>query len=135
MKYTTLFPLLLIAGLQSISNGASAEVVGSSVLGVTLNEVTEIASGWSAKNSIMDKPVYNELGEKIGSVSDLIITPNKRLSYAIVSAGGFLGMGKHDVAIPVTQINEVNGRMELKGASKESIKKMPEFVYAPKPNK
>ena len=39
-------------------------------------------------------------------------------------------MGKYDVAIPVTKINEVNGKMELKGATKASVKQMPEFVYA-----
>ena len=78
----------------------------------------------------MGKPVYNEKGDKIGSVDDLIIAPNKTLSYAIIGAGGFLGMGKYDVAIPVTQINEVKGRMELKGATKESIKQMPKFEYA-----
>ena len=70
------------------------------------------------------------LAIKIGSVDDLIIAPDKSLSYAIIGAGGFLGMGKHDVAIPITQINEINGKMELKGATKESIKQMPKFEYA-----
>ena len=70
------------------------------------------------------------LAIKIGSVDDLIIAPDKSLSYAIIGAGGFLGMGKHDVAIPITQINEINGKMEIKGATKESIKQMPKFEYA-----
>ncbi len=63
-------------------------------------------------------------------VDDLIISPDKKLTYAIIGAGGFLGMGKHDVAIPVSQINEVNGKLELKGATKESLKQMPKFEYA-----
>ena len=32
----------------------------------------------------MDKAVYNDSDEKIGSIDDLIITPNKSLSYAII---------------------------------------------------
>lgn len=44
-------------------------------------------------------------------------------------------MGKYDVAIPVTQINEINGKMILKGATKESIKQMPKFEYAPNTEK
>ena len=130
MKNTILVTALMLAGLQTMSLNASAEAVGGVVVGVTVEEVIALANGWSAKKSILDKPVYNEKGDKIGKVEDLIIAPNKTLSYAIIGAGGFLGMGKHDVAIPVTYINEVNGRMELKGATKESIKQMPMFEYA-----
>lgn len=132
MKNTILLAALMLAGLQTISLSVHAEVVGASVIGVTVSEVAEIATGWSVKKSIMGKTIYNEKGDKIGSVDDLIIAPNKTLSYAIIGAGGFLGMGKYDVAIPVTQINEVNGKMELKGATKESIKQMPKFEYAPR---
>jgi len=130
MKNTILVAVMLAAGLQTMSLYAHAEVVGASVIGVTVSEVSEIATGWSVKKSILGKPVYNELGDKIGTVVDLIIAPNKTLSYAIIGAGGFLGIGKYDVAIPVTQINEVKGKMELKGATKESIKQMPKFEYA-----
>ena len=132
MKNKMLYSALILAGLQTMSLNAYAEVVGASVIGVTVSEVTDIASGWSVKKSFLGKPVYNEKGDKIGSVDDLIIAPNKTLSYAIIGAGGFLGMGKYDVAIPVTQINEINGKMVLKGATKESIKQMPKFEYAPK---
>ena len=130
MKNTILVSAILMAGLQTFTFNAQAEVVGGVVVGVTVDEVVALANGWSAKKSILGKPVYNEKGDKIGIVDDLIIAPNKSLSYAIIGAGGFLGMGKYDVAIPVTKINEVNGKMELKGATKESIKQMPEFVYA-----
>jgi len=32
--------------------------------------------------------------------NDIIITPEKAVSYAIIGTGGFLGLAKHDVAIP-----------------------------------
>lgn len=130
MKKPILVSALLLAGLQAITFNAQAEVVGGVVVGVTVDEAIALANGWSAKKSILGKPVFNENGDKIGIVDDLIIAPNKSLSYAIIGAGGFLGIGKYDVAIPVTKINEVNGKMELKGATKASIKQMPEFVYA-----
>ena len=130
MKNTFLMSALLLAGLQTFTFNVQAEVVGGVVVGVTVDEAIALANGWSAKKSILGKPVFNENGDKIGIVDDLIIAPNKSLSYAIIGAGGFLGIGKYDVAIPVTKINEVNGKMELKGATKASIKQMPEFVYA-----
>ena len=68
--------------------------------------------------------------EKIGTVDDLIITPDKSVSYAIIGAGGFLGMGKHDVAVPVGQFKEDKGRIVLAGATKDALKAMPKFEYA-----
>jgi hypothetical protein len=52
------------------------------------------------------------------------------VSYAIIGAGGFLGMGKHDVAVPVGQFKEDKGRIVLAGATKDALKAMPKFVYA-----
>ena len=48
----------------------------------------------------MGAPVYNEQEEKVGTIDDLIITPDRTLSYAILSVGGFLGLGRRLVARP-----------------------------------
>ena len=53
-----------------------------------------------------------------------------RLSYAIVSVGGFLGIGKRLVAIPVEQLRDEKGKLILPGATKEALKALPEFQYA-----
>ena len=42
----------------------------------------------------MGKDVYNDKNEKVGVVDDLIITPEKAVSYAIVGTGGFLWNGQ-----------------------------------------
>jgi hypothetical protein len=59
-----------------------------------------------------------------------MVAPDKAVSYAIIGAGGFLGVGRHDVAIPVNQLRQDDGRYILAGGSKEAIKAMPEFEYA-----
>lgn len=41
-----------------------------------------------------------------------------------------VGVGRHDVAIPVNQLKEDGGRFILAGATKDAIKAMPEFEYA-----
>ena len=74
--------------------------------------------------------LYNDKDEKVGKVDDIIIAPDKAVSYAIVGAGGFLGVGKHDVAIPVNQFKAMDGKLVLAGASKGALKAMPEFEYA-----
>jgi len=111
---------------------AGAQVAGSTTVGVTVEELKEVAVGWSAKKQILRQPVYNEKNEKVGVIDDLIIAPDRAVSYAIVGAGGFVGLAKHDVAIPVSQLKQQDGKFVIPGASKEAIKAMPKFEYARK---
>lgn len=107
-----------------------AQVAGSTTLGVAVSEMRNVTAGWSAKKQILGKTLYNEKKEKVGTIDDIIIAPDKAVSYAIVGAGGFAGIGKHDVAIPVSQFKEEGGTYILPGVTKEMIKAMPEFEYA-----
>jgi len=107
-----------------------AQVAGSQTIGVSQEEMKLVVTGWSAKKNILGKPVYNDKNEKIGNIDDLIISPEKSVSFAIIGTGGFLGVGRHDVAIPVNHIKEENNKMVLPGATKEALKALPEFQYA-----
>ena len=71
---------------------APPAVAGGTVLGVSVSEIVAVVNGWSIKKQIMGKDVYNDKGEKIGKVDDLIVSPDKAISYAIIGAGGFLGI-------------------------------------------
>ena len=45
--------------------------------------------------------VYNPAGEKVGSVSNIMIDKiSGRVAYAVLAAGGILGMGKEVFALP-----------------------------------
>lgn len=131
MNKTLLTATLVASGLLGGSGTAWAQVAGTSTTGVALIESTQVAMGWSAKKAILGKVVYTESGQQIGKVEDLIISPEKNLSYFIVGAGGFIGIGRHDVAIPVSQIKGVNGRLVMPGVTKDALKAMPEFSYTP----
>jgi hypothetical protein len=109
-----------------------AQVAGETKLGVTVTELKDIIKGWSARRQILGQHVYNDKNEKIGEVEDIIITPERSASYAIVSTGGFLGIGSHDVAIPTAQFKLSNDRLTLSGATKETLRAMPPFEYARK---
>jgi sporulation protein YlmC with PRC-barrel domain len=120
------------AALSLGATSAYAQGPRSRTVGVSKDEQKVVATGWSVKKDIMDKAVYNDNNEKIGSVDDLIISPTKSLSYAIIGVGGFLGIGTHDVAIPVNHIKEQDNKLVLRGATKEALKALPEFQYAKK---
>lgn len=130
MTKNTLIAALAIAGASSVLGSAAAQVAGSTKLGVSATELTQVALGWSVKRSILDKDVYNDGGKKIGRVEDLIIAPDRRVSYLIIGAGGFIGVGRHDVAIPISQVQDKGGKLLMPGATEEAIKSMPRFDYA-----
>lgn len=109
---------------------ATAEVAGTTAPGVSASEMRTVMNGWSAKKAILGKAVYNDQNQRIGRAEDIIITPDKSVSYIILEVGGFLGMGAHRVAIPVDQFSWSQKRLVLPGASKDTLKKMPEFKYA-----
>jgi sporulation protein YlmC with PRC-barrel domain len=131
MKKALLFTSLGILVNLAAAGVATAQVAGSTTtFGVTVTEASEIARGWSVKKGILGKTVYDDAGQKIGIVQDLIITPENHVSYVIVGAGGFIGLGRHDVAIPIAQIHEVGSKIVMPGATKEIVKGMPSFSYA-----
>ena len=127
-----LLPLaaLCAALAGSASAPALAQIAGTTAVAVTGTEVSRAAMGWSVRKSILGKSLYNDAGDKVGKVEDLIIAPEKNVTYLIVGAGGFVGIGKHTVAVPASQIQQRGGRLVMAGATKDVIKAMPQFEYA-----
>jgi hypothetical protein len=57
------------------------------------------ASGYRASR-VIGSTVYNEIRDTIGTIDDLVVSPGDSVTYAILSVGGFLGLGTHLVAVP-----------------------------------
>jgi len=89
MKRTIILMLASTALLGSIC--AQAQVAGSTVLGVAAVELRQVTMGWSAKHQVLGKAVFNDKNERIGTVDDIVIAPDKAVSYAIIGAGGVSG--------------------------------------------
>ena len=98
MRKTILAGCLGAMASLSATKGA-AQVADSTTLGVTTTEVTAVAHGWSAKKQVLDKTVYNDQKENIGEVQDIIIAPDKAISYAIMGGGSSLGSGLPSEAV------------------------------------
>lgn len=107
-----------------------AQVAGSTVIGVSVAELRDVTLGWSAKRQILGQAVYNDNNERVGSIDDINVRGDKSVTYAIVNAGGFLAVAKHDVAIPVSQLKLVDNKLVLAGATKDALKASPPFEYA-----
>jgi sporulation protein YlmC with PRC-barrel domain len=131
MKRFALLAVSAAAAVLAPLASARAQVAGGATLGVTVEEMKVVLLGWSARNKLLGADVYNDKGEKIGKIDDIIVSPNRTVSHAIIGVGGFLGLiGRHEVAIPMDQIKFVGNRFVIAGATKAALKAMPEFQYA-----
>ena len=130
MKKMYMILTLAAVALLRPNDAAVAQVAGSTTIGVAVAEAREVALGWSARRTILGHTVYNDQNEKVGNIDDIIIAPTNHVSYLIIGAGGFVGLGRHDVAIPVSQIKLQNEKIVLPGASKDAVKSLPQFEYA-----
>jgi len=128
LKFTTAMGFAAALALLPVS--ARAQVAGSQPLALTVEETRLVALGWSARNNMLGKAVYNDRNERIGTIDDVIISPDQKISFAIIGVGGFLGLGKHDVAMPMDHLKIDGDRIVLPGATREALKALPEFEYA-----
>jgi sporulation protein YlmC with PRC-barrel domain len=129
VKAIVLMALMIFVGAV-IAADSVAQTAGSTVVSVSVTELREVAKGWSAKKQILGKDVYNDAGDKVGEIDDLIVTPSKSVSYAIIGVGGFLGVGEHQVAVSVSRFKQQAGKIVLRGATKDALKAAPKFEYA-----
>ena len=97
---------------------------------VTLMKVdpATLATGYRT-SKVVGSTVVNEANETVGTIDDLIVTPSEKVPFAVLSVGGFLGMGSKYVVVPFSSLQVKNKQMVLPGATKNSLKALPEFKY------
>lgn len=86
----------------------------------------------SRASKIIGANIYNEEGQSIGEVEDLIVRRDGAAPVAVVSVGGFLGIGARLVAVPLNELRyaESDSRWMLRGATKESLQARPVVSFA-----
>jgi sporulation protein YlmC with PRC-barrel domain/ElaB/YqjD/DUF883 family membrane-anchored ribosome-binding protein len=135
-----IFAAVLLSAIASvcIDGNANAQVTGSSTTppvgsttsGIATTDTRAIVVGWSTKMGLLGKTIFNENGQKVGAVVDLIVTRDNNTPYLIIGAGGFVGIGRHDVAVPISGVKEQGQRLIWAGAARENVKSMPHIMYA-----
>jgi len=119
----------LAVGATGPARAEELPVAGKAVLGVDYAEISAVAIGYRA-SKLVGAYVFDEHYQSVGKIGDIIVTPDGTVSFAIVDVGGFLGLGKHHVAIPVGQFSAVKPRIVLPGATREALEQLPTFEYA-----
>jgi sporulation protein YlmC with PRC-barrel domain len=86
---------------------------------------TKEINGQSVKSDMMGESVYNDQDEKIGSIKDVVLDSNGKVTDIVIGAGGFLGMGEHDVAVPFSKVTQSGDKLILQGYTKDQLKALP----------
>ncbi len=126
------------SGAHPENNRAAApsSTTGAST-GALAVDSSALRSGRRA-SKVIGSAVYNENNESIGEIDDILIPPGGSAPVAVISVGGFLGIGAKLVAVPYDRLNMAansNGRWTLAGATKESLGSLPTFTYEGQPER
>jgi len=117
-----------VIGVALLSSGARAQGAPQTVELASV-DVQKLAAGYRA-SKVIGSSVVNEANETIGQIDDLLVSLDGKEPYAVLSIGGFLGMGTHLVVVPYDTLKFPDKKVMLPGGTKEGLKRLPEFKYA-----
>ena len=99
------------------------------VVTVTRVELKTVDAGYRA-SKVIGSTVYNDTNDSIGTIDDILITRDGKEPYAVLSVGGFLGLGTKLVVVRYDSLKFRNDKVILPGGTKDGLKGLPEFKYA-----
>jgi sporulation protein YlmC with PRC-barrel domain len=77
---------------------------------------TSFQGDWRA-SKVVGLNVYNEKNENVGSINDLLMDKSGGIKAAVISVGGFLGMGARLVAVPFDKVKFVTEPVAYTGTA------------------
>jgi sporulation protein YlmC with PRC-barrel domain len=115
--------MVTVLGVQGFAQGVPQTA------GIAKVDPLTVATGFRA-SKVIGASVLNETGQTVGTIDDLIITHSEQVPFAVLSVGGFLGIGTKYIVVPYNALQIRDKHMVLPGATKESLRALPEFNYA-----
>lgn len=70
--------------------------------------ITQQSTNQWRGSQLIGLDIYNNQNEKVGDVTELITNSNGQVEAVVVGVGGFLGIGRHDVALRWEDLRFVN---------------------------
>jgi len=115
-------------GVSLLTGDARAQGVPQTVE-IAKVDVQKVAAGYRA-SKVIGSSVLNEANETIGRIDDLLVTRDGKEPYAVLSIGGFLGMGTHMVVVRYDSLKFADNKIILPGGTKDGLKMLPAFQYS-----
>ena len=127
MKRTFILLPAVAAAAAVLSGPAHAQLAPQTVTLMKVDPQT-LATGYRS-SKIVGSTVVNDANQTVGTIDDLIITPGGQAPYAVLSVGGFLGIGTKYVVLPFTSLKIVDKKIVLPGGTKDALTSLPDFKY------
>jgi hypothetical protein len=128
MKKAILLAGAAMIGVAFLATYAKAQGVPQAVE-ITKVDVQKVAAGYRA-SKIVGSSILNDANETIGKIDDLLVTRDGKEPYAVLSVGGFLGMGNRLVVIRYDSLKFADNKIMLPGGTKDGLKMLPAFQYS-----
>jgi len=127
-KWIKILGTMMIVSSSAWAESGNDPVVGGAVMAVNVDIVA--TTGYRASR-LLGSDIYNDKGDKIGVLDDFIVGSDANISVAVISVGGFLGMGDRKVAVPASLFtSNQKGQTVLPNATADQLNALPEFLYA-----
>lgn len=127
MKRASIFLVAAALEISLLAGGARAQGAPQTVDLVKV-DVHKLEAGYRA-SKVIGTSVVNGANETIGTIDDLLVSPDGKQPYAILSIGGFLGIGSHLVVVPYESLKFADNKIVLPAGSKDTLRTLPEFKY------
>lgn len=80
---------------------------------------------WKASKTLGLK-IYNEKNENIGQITELLFDKGGKIEAVVIAVGGFLGVGKREIAVPLSEIKaptqeEANKKIDSKQSDTDKV--------------
>jgi len=134
-------PLLVLAGLLWYFVPRERETVPATASRTTSQPtqgtqaqfafLSRTPDGWvsigSAPNDYVNREVYSRTGEQLGTIKDVLIDSDRKMTAAIINVGRYLGIGDKEVAVPFSAL-QVSGPRMVIDTTKDALQAAPTFV-------
>ena len=128
MKKTLLLSSAAMFGVVFLAANVNAQGVPQTVE-ITKVDVQKVSAGYRA-SKVIGSSIVNDANETIGKIDDLLVTRDGKEPYAVLSVGGFLGMGTHMVVIRYDNLKFADNKIVLPGGTKDGLRMLPTFQYS-----
>jgi hypothetical protein len=127
MKRSSMLLPTLVCATVMLPGLSRAQLAPQTVTLMKVDPQT-LATGYRS-SKVVSSTVVNEANETVGTIDDLIVTPDGKTPYAVLSVGGFLSLGTKYVVVPFSSLKIANNKVLLPGATKDALKAHPDFKY------
>jgi hypothetical protein len=89
-----------------------------------------LCEGWSVEK-LLDTDVRTLEGDQVGEIEDVLFDDAGKIAYVVIAAGGFLGVGERNVAVPLESLQlarDAEGDVRFNmNITKQDLESAPEY--------